>query len=101
MAAMIFGMDGMPVEQYTVQLPVDIEVLNAESSDLVKRISDVTESLGLGQMVEFTIVSDKYNILMRKITPEYYVAMIVSAGGNFGKGRFMLRSMISKIKDEF
>jgi len=38
---------------------------------------------------------------MRKINDEYYIAVVIKPEGNFGKGRFVLKTTVPKIESEF
>jgi hypothetical protein len=38
---------------------------------------------------------------MRKINAEYYLALVIKPEGNYGKGRFILRTAIPKLIGEF
>jgi predicted regulator of Ras-like GTPase activity (Roadblock/LC7/MglB family) len=100
-SAMIIGIDGMTVEQYTKKKIVSLEDLSAESSQMMKDIAAASENLGLGEAKEFSIISDLCGIIMRKINAEYYLALIILPEGNYGKGRFVLRSVVPKIENEF
>jgi predicted regulator of Ras-like GTPase activity (Roadblock/LC7/MglB family) len=100
-SALIIGIDGMPVEEYTVQKVLNLDDLSAESSQMMKDIANAARSLGLGEAVEFSIISDLCGIIMRKINDEYYLALIIRPEGNYGKGRFILRSLVPRLKEEF
>ena len=100
-SAMILGIDGMPVESHTTEKVLSLESLSAEASQMMKGIDDAAVSLGLGEAGEFSIVSDLCSIIMRKINREYYLAMLIKPGGNVGKGRFVLRSIVPQIEGEF
>lgn len=100
-SAMIIGIDGMTVEQYTKKKILSLEDLSAESSQMMKDIANASENLGLGEAKEFSIISDLCGIIMRKINAEYYLALIILPEGNYGKGRFVLRSVVPKIENEF
>jgi predicted regulator of Ras-like GTPase activity (Roadblock/LC7/MglB family) len=100
-SAMIIGIDGMPVDSYTVEKILNMESLSAESSQMMKGIKSASESLGLGEAREFSIISDLCGIIMRRINSEYYMAILIRPGGNVGKGRFILRSMVEKVEGDF
>lgn len=100
-SAMIIGIDGMPVEEYAVQKMLNLEDLSAESSQMMKDIAAAADNLGLGEAKEFSIVSDLCGIIMRRINNDYYLALIIRPDGNYGKGRFVLRSMIPRLISEF
>ena len=100
-SAMILGIDGMPVESHTTEKVLSLEDLSAESSQMMRDISSAAKNLGIGEANEFSIISDTCGIIMRKITPEYYFALIIKPDGNYGKCRFILRTLVPKLIDEF
>lgn len=100
-SAMIIGKDGMPVEEYAVQKLLSLDDLGGEASQMIKDIGVASENLGLGEAKEFSIISDLCGIIMRKINSDYYLALIIKPDGNYGKGRFIIRSLIPRIAGEF
>ena len=100
-SAMIIGTDGIPVEEYAVEKLIDLNALGAETSQMMKDVKFAAENLGLGEAKEFSIISDLCGILMRKINDDYFLALVIRADGNYGKGRYVLRSTISRIEKEF
>ena len=100
-SAMIISSDGMPVEEFASEKLISFEDLSAEASQMIRDIGNAAETLGLGEAKEFSIISDKCGIIMRKINSEYYLALIIKPDGNYGKGRFVLKSTIPKIEGEF
>jgi predicted regulator of Ras-like GTPase activity (Roadblock/LC7/MglB family) len=100
-SAIIIGTDGIPVQEYLEEKLVDLAGLSAESSAMIKDISLAADNLGLGEAREFSIISDKCGIIMRKINPDYYLALIIKPDGNYGKGRFVLKTAVPKLVDEF
>ncbi len=100
-SAMIIGTDGISVQEYAKEKLVDLTDLSAEASAMIKDISLAAENLGLGEAKEFSIISDRCGIIMRKINSDYYLALIIKPEGNYGKGRFILRTAIPKLEGEF
>jgi predicted regulator of Ras-like GTPase activity (Roadblock/LC7/MglB family) len=100
-SAMIIGLDGITVEEYTTKKLLNLDDLSAESSQMMRDIATAAENLGLGEAKEFSIISDLCGIVMRKINAEYYMALVITPEGNYGKGRFVLRQLIPRIEDEF
>jgi predicted regulator of Ras-like GTPase activity (Roadblock/LC7/MglB family) len=100
-SAVIIGSDGIPVEEYTVEKLLNLDDLGAESSAMIKDINLAAEDLGLGKAREFSIISDRCGIIMRRINAEYYLALVITPDGNYGKGRFILRTAIPRIEGEF
>ena len=100
-SAMIVASDGIPVQEYASERLIDLTGLGAEASAMIRDVALAAENLGLGEAREFSIISDVCGIIMRKINDEYYVALIIRPDGNYGKGRFVLKTVIPKIEKEF
>jgi predicted regulator of Ras-like GTPase activity (Roadblock/LC7/MglB family) len=100
-SAMIIAADGIPVEEYVAEKLIDLTGLGAEASAMIRDINLASENLGLGEAREFSIISDMCGVIMRRINPEYYLALVIKPDGNYGKGRFILRSTIPELEDEF
>jgi predicted regulator of Ras-like GTPase activity (Roadblock/LC7/MglB family) len=100
-SAMIIGADGMSVQEYAQEKLVDLTGLSAEASAMIKDISLAADNLGIGEAKEFSIISEKCGIIMRKINADYYLALVIKPDGNYGKGRFVLKTAIPKIEGEF
>ena len=100
-SAMIIGADGISVEEYARETLVDLTDLSAEASAMIRDIGLAAENLKLGEAREFSIISDTCGIIMRRITPEYYLALVIKPDGNYGKGRYILKTAIPKLEAEF
>lgn len=100
-SAMVLGSDGMPVEEYAVEKLLNLEDLGAEASAMIKDINLAAKDLGLGVAREFSIISDKCGIIMRRINSAYYLALVITPDGNYGKGRFVLKNAVPRIEGEF
>jgi predicted regulator of Ras-like GTPase activity (Roadblock/LC7/MglB family) len=100
-AAMILASDGITVQEYVAEKLIDLTGLGAEASAMIRDIGYAAENLGLGQAREFSIVSDTCGIIMRKINDEYYLSLVVKPEGNYGKGRYVLKTMAPRIEHEF
>ena len=100
-SAMIIASDGIAVEEYAAERLIDLTGLGAEASAMIRDIGFAAENLGLGNAREFSIISDTCGIIMRKINEGYYLALVIKPEGNYGKGRFVLKTAIPKIENEF
>jgi predicted regulator of Ras-like GTPase activity (Roadblock/LC7/MglB family) len=100
-SAMIIASDGIPVQEYASERLIDLTGLGAEASAMIRDVALAAENLGLGEAREFSIISDVCGIIMRKINDEYYLALIIRPDGNYGKGRFVLKTVVPKIEKEF
>jgi predicted regulator of Ras-like GTPase activity (Roadblock/LC7/MglB family) len=100
-SAMIIGLDGILVDEYANEKLINLDDLGAETSQMMKDIGVAAKDLGLGEAREFSIISDLCGIVMRKINSEYYLALVIRPEGNYGKGRYVLKSLVPKIEGEF
>jgi predicted regulator of Ras-like GTPase activity (Roadblock/LC7/MglB family) len=100
-SAMIIASDGISVQEYTQEKLVDLTGLSAEASAMIRDIGLAADNLGLGEAREFSIISDRCGIIMRKINSDYYLALVIKPDGNYGKGRFILKTAVPKLEGEF
>ncbi|MGD0883359.1 MAG: hypothetical protein ABSA46_00535 [Thermodesulfovibrionales bacterium] len=100
-SAMVIGTDGILVEEYAVEKLLNLDDLGAESSAMIRDINLAAQNLAIGVAKEFSLISDKCGIIMHQINPEYYLALVITPDGNYGKGRFILRTSIPRITGEF
>ena len=100
-SAMIIDTDGISVQEYVQEKLIDLTGLSAEASAMIKDISLAADNLRLGEAREFSIISDRCGIIMRKINSDYYLALVIKPEGNYGKGRFILKTSVPKLEGEF
>lgn len=99
--AMIMDSDGITVQDYFLNSPVDSQSLSAEYSTFLKDIDRASESLGIGKTNEISIISEGCIVLIRRINREYSIVLIMKPDANFGKGRFILRKTLPRLEKEF
>jgi predicted regulator of Ras-like GTPase activity (Roadblock/LC7/MglB family) len=101
LGAMVLGLDGIPVEEYTVNSEMDLQSMTVEYSALLKEIEKGSQASQMGSTKEVTVITDKAMIMLRRLNDEYFFVLIVKPEGNFGKGRFLLRMSAPKLLKEF
>lgn len=86
------GLDGIPVEQYA-RAPdrVDVTTVGMEFSFILGQMRKAADSLKLGQLDEFSVRAERLMIVVRMLSPQYFVAVALAPEGNFGKCRYLLR----------
>lgn len=103
LGVLIMGTDGIPVEK--VWQPAasesNLDVAVAEYTSLVRNTRRVNGEMGLGKLGEVTLSGDSGVFIMRFIGDDYFVAMILSPEGNFGRGRYELRRAELMLEKEF
>ncbi len=101
LAGLIMDFEGIPLETYVRgESAFDIETVGAEVSVVVKSIQRATEMLEAGETKEVAFKSEKMVTLIRVIDATYFIALTMSPDGNFGKGRYLLRTTAPKLMAE-
>jgi predicted regulator of Ras-like GTPase activity (Roadblock/LC7/MglB family) len=101
LGALIVGLDGIPVDEYSLNGDLDLQSMTVEYSALLKEIEKGSQAARLGSTKEVTVIADKAMIMLRRLNDEYFFVLIIRPEGNFGKGRFLLRMSVPKLLKEF
>jgi predicted regulator of Ras-like GTPase activity (Roadblock/LC7/MglB family) len=101
LAGLLMGFDGIAVESYTRDRDkMDIERVGMEFSFILSQVRKAAEALEVGGVQEVAIRAERLSIIIRVITKDYFLALALGDGGNFGKGRFLLRTVAPKLQAE-
>ena len=102
-AAVILGIDGIPIERRIVEpeRDLDIDLVTTEFTTLLRRSMRVASDTGLGELKELVLVTDLMTYLLRPITPEYFLLLAIGPRGNVGRARFELRKAQLSLEEEF
>ncbi len=91
-AAVIMGLDGIPVETYVkVDDRVDVTTVAMEFSFILGQVRKAGDSLQVGSLEELSVKAQRLMLVCRMISPHYFVAVAIAPEGNFGKARFLMR----------
>ena len=91
-AAVIMGLDGIPVETYVRQQDrVDVTTVAMEFSFILTQVRKAGDSLAVGNLEELSVKAQRLMLVCRMISPQYFVAIAMAPEGNFGKARFLAR----------
>lgn len=89
--AVLMGYDGIAIDQFfSSDEEIDLHMVVVEYSNVLKEIRKTAEILSLGEMEEISIRTDRFIIVIRMLNAEYFVALVISRDGNFGKGRYLM-----------
>ena len=90
--AVIMGYDSIPIAEYLPEYgPFDLQMMSVEYASLLKEIKRTIDVLKTGGMEEVTVTTSTERVLVRVINEEFFLALVISPEGNYGKGRFLLR----------
>jgi predicted regulator of Ras-like GTPase activity (Roadblock/LC7/MglB family) len=100
-AGLVMGYDGIPVENYVKgDLTVDVETVGMEYSVILSQIMKAAKMLEAGEAREVSIQAERVTTVIRLLNSQYFVALTMSPQGNFGKARFLLRTLTPKLLDD-
>ncbi len=90
--ALVLGTDGISVENVWRNAPINqnLSTAIAEYTSFLRNVSRTNKELKLGGLKEITLTCESKVFLMRMISENYLIAMILSPNGNFGRGRYEL-----------
>jgi predicted regulator of Ras-like GTPase activity (Roadblock/LC7/MglB family) len=89
--AVLMGFDGIAVEQYFhPEGDPDLQLIAVEYANILKEIRNTAEILHLGAMEEVAIRTERFHVVVRMLTVDYFVALVLHRDGNFGKARYLL-----------
>lgn len=93
LGSLIMGTDGIAVEKVwqPAGTEANLDVAVAEYASLLRNARRTNSEMGLGKLKEFSLTSDTGIFILRFVSEDYFIAMVLSPEGNFGRGRFELR----------
>jgi predicted regulator of Ras-like GTPase activity (Roadblock/LC7/MglB family) len=101
--AVLMGFDGIAVEHYSVpgsESTFDVESIAMEFSLRFIELRAAAESLELGAITDITLKAEHALVLVRVLSPDYFVAVVMDDPAHFGKGRWVLRTQASALSAE-
>ena len=55
--------------------------------------------LKTGELQEVSIISELCSVIVRGVSDDFFVALVLPADGNFGKGRYLLKREAPKLRE--
>lgn len=99
--AVLMGYDGIAIDQFfKPDETIDLQMIAIEYANVLKEIRKTAEILNMGEMEEVSIRTEQLITIIRIVTPEYFVALVLSRDGNFGKARYLLTREAGTLKQE-
>ena len=90
-AAVIMGLDGIPVDSYVRSNQVDVNTVGMEFSFILTQVRKAGDSLQVGGLEELSVKAQRLVLICRMLTPQYFVGIAMAPEGNFGKARYLAR----------
>jgi predicted regulator of Ras-like GTPase activity (Roadblock/LC7/MglB family) len=99
LAVSLIGLDGIAIDSIESD-SVPLDIMGAEFGGFVKSVRLSNTDLDTGDVLQFALVTEKYITFLSAITPEYYVLLVMSPDGNYGRARFELAKAKHLLRDE-
>ena len=100
-AGLLMGFDGIAVESYSrADQAIDINTVGMEFSYILSQARKAADILEVGPLCEVTIKAEKLTLVMRVLSPDYFIALAMTPDGNYGKGRYLLRMAAPRVIEE-
>lgn len=97
--AVLMGFDGIGIDHYSVDdNGFDLNLVGIEYSNVVKEIRNAADILNFGELEEVSVKTADHYVIIRSITNDYFAALLVSRGGNYGQGRYLLMRDAPKLR---
>jgi predicted regulator of Ras-like GTPase activity (Roadblock/LC7/MglB family) len=102
LAGLLMDSSGIALETYATSeaTTFDINNVGVEFGVVLGSIKKAAEMLEAGTTQEVAINTDKLVTIIRLLGDTYYLALTMKPDGNFGKGRYMMRTAAPKLLAE-
>ena len=77
-----------------------LEAMGAEFGGFIKSVRVTNTELDTGEVLQFSLVTERYIAFVSAVTPEYYVLLVLKPDGNYGRARFELTRAKQLLRDE-
>lgn len=101
--AILMGFDGISVAQWVkpeFAAETDIESMAMEFSFRFLELRDAATSLEMGTVSDITLKAEFGSVVVRVLSQEYFVTVLLAHAGHMGKGRWLLRSQLAALRTE-
>jgi predicted regulator of Ras-like GTPase activity (Roadblock/LC7/MglB family) len=91
LALSLVAKDGIPVESYSSDPNLDLEVLAAELVAQARSITEDHRELHVGEVQQLSVTTDRLTLMVSSVAADYYLLLVLGPEGNYGRARFELR----------
>lgn len=99
LAITLISLDGIPIESIKAD-SVPLDVMGAEFGGFIKSVRLSNTDLNTGDVLQFSLFTEKYIILLSAVTPEYFLLLVMRPDGNYGRARHELAKAKYALRDE-
>lgn len=96
----VVGMDGMPLARRAAPGGPDLDLCAAEYSALIRNLASMGSHEGSGGVRGMLTLLGRWNLLVERVTEEYFLLLVVTPEGSLGRSRYELRRAAVQIEPE-
>jgi len=102
--AALMGSDGIPIAQVAApgadEDAEEVSVLGVEFGRILDEARKAGDAAGAGATLELSVRTERYHVVVQPVDAETYLVLALTADGNVGKGRYLLRRHQLAIREE-
>ncbi len=100
---LIIGLDGIIVERVRQKKAefANFDIIIAEYTSLIRKTKQIGNDTELGGLSEMTISNGNAVFVLRLVSEDYFLTLVLASDGNFGRGRYELRRAELLLENEF
>jgi predicted regulator of Ras-like GTPase activity (Roadblock/LC7/MglB family) len=99
-AVSLVGVDGIPIDSYGALEGESVESFAAELGAFVKAAQGPHTSFDSSAIQQLSLVTDTSIAILSRVTEEYYLLLLLTREGSFGRGRFELAKAALALEKE-
>jgi predicted regulator of Ras-like GTPase activity (Roadblock/LC7/MglB family) len=100
-ACSLMGMDGIEVDTHVQADPgIDVQSMMVEMTGILRTAREAAEAHAAGGLSEFSVGTDRLVTVGRLVSPDFFLVVALSPGGNQGKARYLLRVTAPRVLAE-
>ena len=99
-ALSLVAKDGIPVESFSSDPDLDLDVLAAELVAQARSISENHRQLDVGEVQQLSVMTDRLTLMVSSVAADYYLLLVLGPEGNYGRARFELRRARLLLEEE-
>lgn len=100
-SAAIMGLDGMLVERTGREHYDELDVIAAEYASLLRTTIRTAGDTELGDLWEMIVAAERATLMIRVLSPEYFLLLLLAPDANLGRARFEMRKAQLILEHEF
>jgi predicted regulator of Ras-like GTPase activity (Roadblock/LC7/MglB family) len=93
----IMGVDGIAIDKYIADKAVDVDTISMEFSYILNQVRKAGHVLEIGELTEFSVRAEQLSFVVRMLSEEFFIAVVLTDDGNYGKARYMLRLVAPQV----